>query len=405
MAAPASAPAPVVILGAGLAGLSLADALLDRDPRIRMVLLDGRTRWGRDRTWGTWLTGPLRFAGLASHRWEAWRVAGRGTETVARAPETPYIHIDARDLYGHVLRRLAAAPHAELRPGEPVRAVRRTAGRLVVETDRGRVPARTVIDARGAPARPPGATAPGLLQRFLGWEVELAAPGFDPAVMTLMDLRGARAGTLTFFYVLPFSARRALVEHTTIGADGPGPRARREAVAAEIRRLTGARTYRIVHEEQGVIPMGTAVAAAAPRLPGIAAVGGAAGAIRASSGYAFTRTQRHVERVADALLADRTSPPFAGAARYALLDQLFLTAVRRAPDGGEALLWEMARRLDGPAFARFMTDASPPWDDARLGAALPPVPMAAAVAEALPGLARSLPRAAGRLAAQLLAGG
>ena len=53
-----------------------------------------------------------------------------------------------------------------------------------------------------------------LKQHFLGWEVETANPVFDPQVVTLFDLRTPQREGITFFYTLPFSCTRALVEYT-----------------------------------------------------------------------------------------------------------------------------------------------------------------------------------------------
>ena len=47
---------------------------------------------------------------------------------------------------------------------------------------------------------------------FLGWEITTDADAFDPTVATFMDFRGRHPGTASFCYVLPTTARRALVE-------------------------------------------------------------------------------------------------------------------------------------------------------------------------------------------------
>jgi hypothetical protein len=77
-------------------------------------------------------------------------------------------------------------------------------------------------------ARPAGEVE--LVQRFLGWEVEVDSPVFDPSILTLMDFRPGDEGAVCFMYVLPFSPTRALLEHTTIGIGGPAAAERRVAL-------------------------------------------------------------------------------------------------------------------------------------------------------------------------------
>lgn len=388
----------VAILGAGLAGLSLADALLDEDPACAIVLVDRRRAWGRDRTWCTWETESVRFAPLADARWWEWRTCRGDQSAVQRTTRFPYLHIGSRALYDVVLDRLDRDPRVVVRTGERVLAVRDGADGGQVLTDRESFSADHVIDALG-PRSPLLAGRPEpthvLAQRFLGWEVQTETPAFDPASATLMDFRAPESGALTFIYVLPFTATRALVEHTTIGprnASGPSTERRRELLRSELGERLAIRDWEVLHEERGEIPMGgrSHATGAGGR---VISVGAAAGAIRASSGYAFSRTQRHVERVAEALARGETPTGTPGSARLAALDRIFLAALCEQDDHGEDLLWSLARGVPADAFARFMTDVSTPADEARIIRALPARTM---TATALRLVTHSRPGAAAR---------
>jgi lycopene beta-cyclase len=374
-----------VILGAGLAGLSLADALADRGCPAPIVLIDRRGRWSNDRTWCTWLTGPLRYAELSTHRWAAWRTVRGGDEARGRSHAHPYVRIEAATLYDRVLSRLDGLSSCEIRTGEAVLAIDTSGPSPIVQTTREHIEAGLVVDALGASSslRAPADPAPGpaLSQRFLGWEVCAPAGTFDPQTVTLMDFRASGPDGVDFLYVLPFSGERALVEHTSIGVGGPGAAARRRALATELDTIAGAGRWECEREERGLIGM-TAAPFPLCHGPGTCTVGGAAGAVRPSSGYAFSRTQRHVTAVADAITGARPLPQTVAPARFAALDRVFLTALAGADDGGEELFWRLAG-VDAGAFARFMTDVSTPWDEARMIAALPGLAMARAAGRAL----------------------
>ncbi len=379
-----------MILGAGLAGLSLADALADRGWPAPIVLVDRRTGWTNDRTWCTWLTDELRHAELASHRWTQWRTIRGGREARGASRAHPYVRIPAATLYDRVLSRLDALSSCEIRTDEAVLAIDTSGPRPVVQTTRGRIEAGLVVDALGT-SSPLGSTdtapGPALAQRFLGWEVRAPAGTFDPATVTLMDFRGSGPDGVDFLYVLPFSDERALVEHTSIGVGGTGAAARRQALTAELDAIAGPGQWEREREERGLIPM-TAAHFALSHGPGTCTVGGAAGAVRPSSGYAFTRIQRHVTALADAITGARPLPGTVAPVRFTALDRIFLTALAGARDGGEELFWRLAANVDADAFARFMTDVSTPWDEARIIAALPGAAMAGAAGRALGSPAR-----------------
>jgi lycopene beta-cyclase len=375
-----------VILGAGLAGLSLADGLADRGCRAPVLLIDRRREWSNDRTWCTWLTGPLRYAELSSHRWTAWRTVRGGVQARGSSRAHPYLRIDSATLYDRVLGRLDARSSYEIRTDEAVLAIDTSGPVPVVQTTRERIEAGLIVDALGvsSPLRPAAGPAPGpaLSQRFLGWEVRVPAGTFDPRTVTLMDFRSSGPDGVDFLYVLPFSGDRALVEHTSIGVGGPGAAARREALTAELDVIAGPGRWEREREERGLIPM-TVAPFPLSHGPGTCTVGGAAGAVRPSSGYAFTRIQRHVAAVADAITGARPLPQTVAPSRFTALDRIFLTALTGAGDGGEELFWRLAAGVDAGAFARFMTDASTPWDEARIIAALPVLAMAGAAGRAL----------------------
>ena len=362
----------VALVGAGGAGLAVLDQLvrgLLADPRargpasrgpLRVALVDPVDRLAdrpADRTWCSWVaqgSAAARELEPAVHR--SWRhvavVGADGAEQVLDLAPLRYAMVRSEDWYAGVAGRVDAARAAGLLDVVALRAgadaVEDGAERARVSCAAGEVAATWVLDSR--PAAPVRAGATTLLQHFRGARVRTAAPAVDPSRAVLMDFTVPQpASGLAFGYALPSDERTALVEYTEFSPavlDDDGYAA---ALDAQLARVLGAAASGAVveHVEQGVIPMTDAVFA---RRAGrrVLRLGTAGGAVRPSTGYAFSALQRSARAVAAQVLAGaEVLPPRPYPRRHAWMDALVL---RGLADG----------TLDGPAFFARLFARNPP---------------------------------------------
>ena len=256
---------PIVIVGAGCAGLSLAVELVAAGVRTPVEIIDSRSEFTRDRTWCGWNLQPHSFQECVSHRWSRWSVRHAGREVVHRCTVHPYEHISSADFYEVALQKLRNRQlntRVEISLGETVKHV--SSG--TVRTNRRTLTATHIFDSRprfngnanpSEPCRTHG-SFDGLIQHFEGWEVETKQPVFNPTVATLMDF--SQSAPIRFFYVLPFTAHHALVEVTYFA---PILEPIYEAPLKQWLEAKG--EYRIIYRERGAIPMSTAPIASPPK--------------------------------------------------------------------------------------------------------------------------------------------
>jgi lycopene beta-cyclase len=375
----------LIIIGGGCAGLSLAARLGSYGADApRTLVVDSRAGYSNDRTWCFWRLPGAAATELVEYEWPEFRVAGAGREEVVDCAETPYCAIPGDRFYEASRQAMGRSERVELIHRAPVYgAVGGGPGRWEVETPGGRYTATHVVDTR--PGRAPRQGDALLWQSFLGAEVEVSQGAFDARQVTLMDFGEAPGQRMVFSYILPFSARRALVEVTEFSPYAVAPGELEPLLRGALARLGLGEEVRRVRTEEGVLPMG--MVGAAPggvgwgdgRMSYVQA-GVAGGGARACTGYAFQRIQRWAARCAEHLM-EHGSPVGheKDPATLAFLDHLFLRVLRDRPQLAPRLFAQLFGEAATGSVLRFLGDRATAGDILRVVAALPPGPFVKAL--------------------------
>lgn len=358
--------ADVIILGGGCAGLSLAVALAQQAPHLRVETLESRERYERDRTWCFWNVAQHPFAAAVTHRWDSWRVRHAGVEARQRSHRYTYEYLPADRFYELATGAMRDAGQT-LSMGIDVRSVQRAGEGCEVETNRGVLRSRWVFDSR---PRPCGEARPVLEQRFAGWHVRTERPCFDASVVDLMDFQpGVERGRTAFFYVLPFSATEALVEATFLDDPALAPADAEAVLRRHMEQLSGG-AYEVLYREAARLPMGEE-ATGEPSRERIVEIGTRGGRVKASSGYAFLRIQRQSAALADAVAKRKDLPRRFEPRSYSVLDSIFLRALKRFPGRAPGYFMAMFRQLPPETLVRFLSETASPAEVLRVMLALP----------------------------------
>ena len=201
-------------------------------------------------------------------------------------------------------------------------------------------------------SRPPHASRNAMLQHFLGQEIEVDKPVFDSSTAILMDFRVDQSKGMHFIYLLPYSPTQALVESTLFTTNVLKREYYENTIKDYLADHYGASIKNIIHEEQGVIPMGTL----SPHDESIPGIGANAGAIRPASGYTFVFIHQQIQR---AIQASNQGKPLRFKRPHKAIDvwmdAVLLTVLRNWPQQGPKLFGRMASSLSGDEFVRFMS--------------------------------------------------
>ncbi|HJL14518.1 MAG TPA: lycopene cyclase family protein [Sandaracinaceae bacterium LLY-WYZ-13_1] len=341
----------VAVVGCGPAGWIAADALARAGLAVGLVAPAGHASWSH--RLAAWVD-ELAPAGLRPCLAAELPAAAVRAPGVMRLVERPYGLLDGGAMRARLGARLAAAGARWI--DARVRTARVTATEVRLETSRGTVRGRLVVDATGhrpVLVRRPG-PGPTLFQVGYGMELELP-PGAEapsPELAELMDWRGAEAVPPSFLYALRTAPDRAFFEETVLLGRSPrGLEALRARLQARLAPF-GPRAKRPLAIERCVLPLD-------PPMPDldqpIVGFGAAASFVHPSTGYqvghAVRKAPQLAETVATGLAAGLPPEVLAREAWRALWSP---RDRRRRAFGrfGAALL----ARMDGAALGRFFAD-------------------------------------------------
>lgn len=372
-----------LVIGAGAAGLSLGRRLALSDSDRSVLIVDARTGYRDDRIWCFWSGPDHDLRHLVSHEWRAWRYDDGAESRTHEVPGTTYQLLRSIDVYRDAQRVIDADPFVSLMLGvtayettalDPIEA---DGYRVAVQTSRGAVHARHVIDTRPRP------TPALLFQCFAGSEVDhggrLGPVGDDPDgtdVAGLMTRMRADEHGFAFTYVLPLTETTALIEFTRFSR---APLSLEDVAAERDTELhaMGVGDAPVLRQESGVLPMG-ALGANPTGPEGVVLAGNGGGALRASTGYAFARIQAWAADCAGRM-ARGDAPvghPEDGAIQQQM-DRIFLQALRAHPDRTPEYFMALARGVAPQRLLRFLTDHATGLDLAAIIASLPLTPFLA----------------------------
>lgn len=221
-----------------------------------------------------------------------------------------------------------------------------------------------------------------MLQHFKGWVVKTESPAFNPEEAVMMDFRTEQKRGATFFYVLPFSEREALVEYTLFSEDLLPPEEYNNALKNYLHQHYPGISYTITAEEFGIIPMTTY--RFSKGAGNIINIGTAGGFTKGSSGYTFQNIQKSSAVIAAAVAAGRHPLHTKhAAARFHFYDRVLLQVLKTGRLQGRDIFARMYQKNSAAKVLRFLDNDSSLTDELKIISRLPTFPFARAALKQL----------------------
>ena len=376
-------PYDLIIAGAGAAGLSLVWNLMRSDTlsHKKILLIDLSLAPSNDKTWCFWDDTNLPSRDLIHHSWKTLEVRAFGKLFSEKLKNYSYHCMRSHDYTSTILEKAGNHPNITLLE-TPINDFSEENGLGVVHTDKGDFSADWIFQSAIRPQSFYNQTVDvSLKQHFLGAEIETTRPTFDPEKVMLMDFDTSQKHGITFFYVLPYSETKALVEYTFFTEHILSDKEYQDGIEAHLEQRYSLKTsdYGVTRTESGAIPMEDRRYPAwyNPRVMNIGTVGGLT---KPSTGYTFTRIQSHCRKIV-AALEENQPPPVSNRSpyRFRVYDMMLLYLLEAEPKVCKKIFHDLFKRNKFDTVLQFLEEDTRLWQEISIFASLPYIPFFKAI--------------------------
>ena len=351
-----------IILGGGCSGLQLANQIIWKinatggcQKELKILILEARTTYQDDRTWCFWDDGTSPYCKWATNKFDSWSFStGSEGPFIHKSDNYQYYYLKGIEFYQRSLAMIETSPNLFIKLNQKIKNIKKTKQGFIVQALEDQYTGGQIIDCRYSR---PSHVSKAVWQTFYGYEIILDKTfSLKNEVVLMGDLRYESSG-IFFNYLIPISSKTLLFQITYIGTHYFLPSELEDEVKLLVNKLfknkwTIRRTEYGNLLQHGNYPK--------TNIPEATKGGSHWGALRASSGYAFSRILQWSSEKADEIVYAKpkiTSKPFNNSIQN-YMDSVFLKLIRLSPDQTCKTLINFGKKLEPDVFARFMNDSA-----------------------------------------------
>lgn len=365
-----------IILGGGAAGLSLAHRMAsDRyfDNKL-IAIIDQDEKNKNDRTWCYWEIGEGYFDSIVKKRWDEIQFYSKTLDKRQNVNPYQYKMISGLDFYNYTIPLIKQAGNFTFIKSKII-SVDESNDKAIVKTSNESYSADLVF--KSYPSADKLALKEHIYvdQHFKGFFIETNKPTFNPLCATFMDFRIDQKGDTRFLYVLPESETKALVEVALFSNSLLCQKDYNLILTDYIKDFLDIDSYDILEEEFGIIPM-TTYPFKSHNTEHIFHIGTGGGLVKSSSGFAFSRIQKHSDQLINCI---KNNSPLAKSykglhGRHLFYDKVMLHAMLENGVSGEAIFTKLFSKKTANQIFKFLDHETSLMEDVGIFQAPPMLP-------------------------------
>ena len=360
-----------IICGAGLSGLILASRIFeDRffdDKNI--LLIDKDLKSSVNKTWCFWETGNSVWKDYIVKSWDTVIFKSKGFKKEKSLKNYSYKMIKSKFFLDSIINKIKLANNFDFFQDEIVDFIE-SENNVLVKTKSNQFLANNVFNSCVDIDEIKSKTSyPFLLQHFLGWTIETKESVFNEKKATIMDFSIDQKDETRFFYVLPLSDKKALIEFTVFSKDLLKKDEYELELIKYIKSLKIDK-YKIIENEFGVIPM-TCYPFERKNTSKILNIGTAGGWTKPSSGYTFKFIEKNTIKLLAHIKKNTQFSNFKIKTRHWIYDLIFLDVLYENNYLGSNLFTKMFSKNPMEKIFMFLDNETSITDELKITASFP----------------------------------
>ena len=331
-----------VIIGGGCAGLSLAYELdiHDKLKNKTLAIIEPRKEYSKDKTWSFWKVSPHNFDDCVQKNWKNFSINVTGKTNHLKCDEYPYQSIDSGLFYKKINEKIKSNKNIF----------------FFQNLDGINLSNSFIFNSVPSITKSPQ----NLWQHFCGVEIETQKETFDDHIFNLMDFDCEQRDSVHFFYTLPYSKNKALVETTWLSnMNDDSQKDYDYQLKHYLEENLKINNYKIIYKEVGAIPL---FYPSYKREKNKINIGTAGGMTRLSTGYTFLNIQEHSKYIRENINNISEIDKFKIDKKYQYLDEIFLRVLKRNPKIMPDIFFKLFR-ASPKAVIKFLSNKSNFFED------------------------------------------
>ena len=310
-----------IIIGGGCAGLSLAYEL-DGHKKLEnktLAIIETRDEYKKDKTWSFWKVTPHNFEDCVKKSWDNFTINIPNNTKYVECKDKPYQTIDSGLFYQKIIDKLKQNTNI---------CFFKNINEVNTENSYIFNSVSNAADSKN-----------NLWQHFSGVEIETIKNSFDDEIFNLMDFDCDQKNSVHFFYTLPYSKTKALIETTWISdLNSASLKDYNNQLKNYIENKLRIKNYKIIFKETGAIPL---FHPKNIKKLNQVEIGTAGGMTRLSTGYTFSNIQEQSKYIRKNIENIKNTKIFSIDKKYQFLDNIFLKVLKNNPNEMAQIFYKM----------------------------------------------------------------
>ena len=336
----------IIIIGFGLSGITLLLEFLKRTNK-KVLILEKKKKLERDKTWCFWNKPTNIFTKKNRKSWKKIIVMFENKKIIKYDESISYNQIFSDDLYDYGKKKLNQTKNSKLLLGQNIKKIEENKDGICIESNNKLYIAKYVFDSR-----PSKLISGRLVQHFCGIEVEASKNIFKTNEVILMNFQ-KHTNKVQFFYILPFTKKKALVESTYLSNFILKKNKYLSDIKKFLKETYPNINFKNKYKEIGVIPMHRLKKQNSYK--NLFKVGTANNWVRMSSGYAFQNSFKNSKEIVDRLINNHKIT-IKEKKITIFLDKVFCIFLQNHPNEAKKAFLIFFERLKLHTIVKFMND-------------------------------------------------